>query len=76
MLSNFCRILLAPSDSHLFRAMAHFLSGRSFKTIEDVEIGWREFFASKNKAWYHRRIELVAERLIQTIESSSLYFEE
>jgi hypothetical protein len=34
---------LAPSDFHLFQAMAHFLHGRSFKTIEDVEMGCCEF---------------------------------
>jgi hypothetical protein len=31
--------------------MAHFLLGRSFKAIEDVEMGCPEFFASKDKAW-------------------------
>jgi hypothetical protein len=39
--------------------MAHFLRGRSFKTIEDVEMECREFFASKDKAWYRRGIELL-----------------
>jgi histone-lysine N-methyltransferase SETMAR len=67
---------LAPSDSHLFRPMAHFLRGRSCKTIEDVEMGCRKFFGSKYKVWYRRGIELLAERWFQTIESNGLYFEE
>jgi hypothetical protein len=67
---------LAPSEFHLFRAMAHFLHGRNFKTIEDVEMGCRDFFSSKDKAWYRRGIELLAEKWVQTIESNGLYFEE
>lgn len=35
---------LAPSDYHLFRSMAHFLRGRRFAKIEDVENGCRQFF--------------------------------
>jgi histone-lysine N-methyltransferase SETMAR len=51
---------LAPSDFHLFRAIAHFSRGRSLKTIEDFEMGCREFVASKDKAWYRRGFELLA----------------
>jgi histone-lysine N-methyltransferase SETMAR len=54
---------LAPSDFHRFRAMARFLHGRSFKTIGDVEMGCNEMFASKDKAWYSRGIELLAEKI-------------
>ena len=43
---------LSPSDFRLFRPMAHFLSGRIFDNIADVEQGCREFFASKPKDWY------------------------
>jgi histone-lysine N-methyltransferase SETMAR len=53
---------LAPSDFHIFRAMAHFVRGRSFKTIEDIKRGCLVFFASKDKAWYRHGIELLAER--------------
>jgi hypothetical protein len=51
------------------------LRGPSFKKIEDIEIGYREFFASKDNAWYRRGIELLAERWVQTIKSNGLYFE-
>ena len=38
---------LAPSHFHFFRSIAHFLSGRIFYNIADVEQEYREFFASK-----------------------------
>jgi [histone H3]-lysine36 N-dimethyltransferase SETMAR len=66
---------LAPSDFHLFRAMSHFLKGRSFSDIDDVDNGCREFFASKDKTWYRRGIEQLAERWVQCIEHNGLYFE-
>jgi hypothetical protein len=40
---------LAPSDFHLFRAMAHFMRGRSFKTIEDVKMGCLQFFPQRTR---------------------------
>ena len=36
---------LAPTNYHLFRSMAHFLRGRNFESIEDVEVSLTEFFA-------------------------------
>jgi hypothetical protein len=35
--------------------MVHF-----FTTIKDVGMEWCELFASKDKAWYHLGIELLA----------------
>ena len=67
---------LAPSDFHLFRSMAHFLRGRSFGNLDEVETGCREFFASHDKAWYRRGIEQLAERWVRTIEHDGLYFDE
>ncbi|CAD5233672.1 unnamed protein product [Bursaphelenchus xylophilus] len=66
---------LAPSDFHLFRSMAHFLRGRSFNDLDDVENGCREFFASKNKEWYRSAIAQLADRWVQAIDSNGLYFE-
>jgi len=40
---------LVPSDFNLFMSIAHFLSGRIFDNIADVEQGCCEFFASKLK---------------------------
>lgn len=66
---------LAPSDYHLFRSMAHFLRGRHFTNLDDVENGCRQFFAGKNSEWYKRGIEQLADRWVQTIESNGVYFE-
>lgn len=67
---------LAPSDYHLFRSLAHFLSGRQFTNVTDVETGCREFFASKPAEWYKHGIELLAERWQKTILHNGIYFEE
>ena len=66
---------LAPSDYHLFRSMAHFLRGRSFNNLGEVENGCREFFASKNKEWYRGGIVQLADRWLQTVDSNGFYFE-
>ena len=67
---------LAPSDFHLFRSMAHFLRGRSFANLDEVETGCRQFFASHDKSWYRHGIEQLAERWVRTIEHDGLYFDE
>lgn len=65
---------LAPSDYYLFRSMAHFLRGRCFENEAEVEVGCREFFASKTTEWYRRGISLLVERWTKTIEHGGLYF--
>lgn len=65
---------LAPSDYHLFRSMAHFLRGRRFDNDEQVEEACREFFASKQPAWYRHGIEQLAERWQMTIDHDGLYW--
>jgi len=37
------------ADFHIYRSMAHFLSGCIFQNIVEVEQGCREFFTSKPK---------------------------
>ena len=66
---------LAPSDYYLFRSMAHFLRGRRFDNLEQVENGVQEFFASKDKEWYQHGIQELAERWTKTIDHDGLYFE-
>uniref|UniRef100_A0A1I7S430 Histone-lysine N-methyltransferase SETMAR n=2 Tax=Bursaphelenchus xylophilus TaxID=6326 RepID=A0A1I7S430_BURXY len=66
---------LAQYDYHLFRSMAHFLRGRSFNDLDDVEDGCREFFASMNKERYRSGIAQLADRWAQAIDSNGLYFE-
>ena len=67
---------LAPSEYHLSRFIAHFLCGKNFESSEAVKMGITAFFESKTRAWYRRRIINLAERLLKTIESDGLYFEE
>lgn len=66
---------LAPSDYYLFRSMAHFLRGRDFTNIREVETGIREFFASKEPEWYRHGILELSERWQKTIDYNGLYFE-
>lgn len=66
---------LAPSDYHLFRSMAHFLRGRRFNNLDDVEKGCQDFFSSKDKDWYQSGIQQLVDRWIKTINSNGLYFE-
>lgn len=66
---------LSPSDYHLFRSMAHFLKGRSFKNEQEVDEGCRQFFASKPPDWYKRGIESLARRWLTIIEHDGLFFE-
>ena len=67
---------IAPSDYGLFRSMKHFLCGKRFENIEEVEAACREFFASKPKEWYFRQIRLLAERWQMVVDNDGLYFEE
>lgn len=67
---------LAPSDYHLFRSMAHFLRGKIFADLKEVEAGVREFFDSKPPEWYQAGIENLAKRWEMTIKHKGLYFED
>lgn len=67
---------LAPSDYHMFNSMAHFLRGRTFGNLNEVEAGVREFFASKPAQWYRAGIENLAKRWQMTLEHNGLYFED
>ncbi len=58
---------LAPSDYHLFRSKAHFLRGRSFNNLAEVENWCHQFFASKNKDWYRSGIAQLSHRWVQAI---------
>ena len=66
---------LAPSDYYLFRSLAHFLRGRSFSNVNDVEIACSEFFSSKSKQWYLSGIQELSKRWLKTIEHNGLYFD-
>ena len=48
--------------------MAHFLRGQRFENDGQVDEACRQFFASKEPAWYRRGIEQLAERWRRTID--------
>jgi histone-lysine N-methyltransferase SETMAR len=64
-----------PSDYHLFRSMAPFLRGKKFPSVADMEVAVEEFFASKDKEWFHQAFKELAEKWVKTIEHEGLYFE-
>jgi len=66
---------LALSAYYLFRSMAHHLRGRSFTNVKYVEVASLKFFSSKSKEWYLSDIQELAERWLETIEHSDLYFD-
>lgn len=42
---------IAPSNYHLFRSLAHYLRGRHFDFMAEVEDGIQDFFASQLPDW-------------------------
>jgi histone-lysine N-methyltransferase SETMAR len=66
---------LELSDYYLFRSMAHFLRGKKFQSVADVEVAVEEFFASKDKEWFYQAFKELAEKLVKPIEHEGLYFE-
>ena len=67
---------LLQSDYHLFRSMAHYLVGKSFKNDDDLKSGCQHFFDSKNQQWYTAGIKSLAERWIKCVEHNGTYFHE
>ena len=67
---------LAPSDYHIFRSMAPFLVCRKFNNEEDIKMGCREFFASKDENWYYNGLKQLSRRWIKCIAHDGLYFDE
>jgi histone-lysine N-methyltransferase SETMAR len=64
---------LAPSDYHLFRSMEHFLRGREFEDIDQVETACQEFFNSKEPIFYRRGIELSGQRWLEVVDNNGEY---
>lgn len=65
---------LAPSDYYLFRSLERFLRGRQFTEVAHVEAAFREYYKSKDLAFYKRGIESLAERWQKTIDHNGSYF--
>jgi len=67
---------IAPTDFWLFRSLANFLAGKSFKSQQEVENAFRIFIESKNPSFYKSGIEKVVERWLKVIEADGDYFNE
>jgi histone-lysine N-methyltransferase SETMAR len=66
---------LSPSDFHLFRSLEHFLSKNEFQNIVHLRRGLTTFFASKNREFWNRGIDLLPERWQKAVDSSGEYFD-
>ena len=66
---------LAPSDFHLFRSLQHFLKGKRFDSIEEMQESLEEFFDSKDADFYRRGIEKLPEKWQEVIEVDGEYFD-
>jgi hypothetical protein len=55
--------------------MAQFLRGKKIQSVADVEVAVEEFFASKDKEWFHQAFKELAEKWVKAIEHESLYLE-
>jgi len=62
-----------PSDFHIYRSMAHFLSGRIFDNITDVEQGCHEFLAPKPKDLCLKGIENLSRQWKITIDHNGIF---
>lgn len=66
---------LAPSDFHLFRSLQHFLKGKRFDDIDEMQESLEEFFDSKDVDFYRRGIEKLPEKWQEVIDVDGEYFD-
>lgn len=64
---------LAPSDFHLFLSLSSALSGVSFNDEAELENWLRQWFASKDRAFYRRGIEKLVERWTEVVNNGGEY---
>lgn len=65
---------LAPTDYHLFRSLASFLSEKSFENEDDIKKCLTEFFASKSPDFYRDGIQSLAQRWHYVIDNNGAYY--
>jgi histone-lysine N-methyltransferase SETMAR len=66
---------LAPSDFHLFRSLQHYLKGKRFENINEMQESLEEFFDSKDAEFYRRGIMKLPEKWEEVIEVDGEYFD-
>lgn len=67
---------LAPTDYHLFRALANCLHDKKFDDRRDLEIYLRSFFDSQPPSFYARGIDLLPKRWQLVIDHDGIYIDE
>jgi histone-lysine N-methyltransferase SETMAR len=63
----------APSDYHLFRSLEHFLSGKTFRNIDEIKTAISDFFASKQPSFYKQGIENLVQRWGAVVDNDGNY---
>lgn len=66
---------LAPSDYHLFRSMEHFLRGKKFRNVDEIEENLQNFFDSKRREFYRSGIYMLPDMWLNCIDSEGDYFD-
>ena len=64
---------IAPSDYWLFRSLQSDLSGKNFKTKEDVQTYITHYFASKDSHFYEEGIQRLTERWSMIADNDGQY---
>ncbi|XP_043496419.1 histone-lysine N-methyltransferase SETMAR-like [Polistes fuscatus] len=64
---------VAPSDFHLFRALQHFLSGKTFANLDDIQNAISRYFAEKPINFYRSGIENLLTRWQMVIDNDGEY---
>ncbi|CAK1553161.1 unnamed protein product [Leptosia nina] len=64
---------VAPSDFHLFRALQHFLSGKTFANLDDIQNAISRYFAEKPINFYRSGIENLLTRWQKVIDNDGEY---
>jgi hypothetical protein len=54
--------------------MAHFLRGKKFQSVADVEVAVNNLFVSKDKESFYQAFNYFAEKWVKIIEHEGLYF--
>ena len=66
---------LSPTDYHLFKHLAAFLSNKTFRSNAEVESFFKDFLASKPKDFYQRGINDLVDRWQRCMAVQGSYFD-
>jgi transposase len=66
---------LAPSDYHLFRSMEHFLRGKKFQSVAEIEQDLQNFFNTKNRQFCRRGIFMLSDMWLNCMDTEGDYFD-